>query len=532
MEDEASVKALVNDAAFKRGKELIKAKKLHEVEFVGEDCEKASAVCEGSGPGDSYYVSISIDPSDASKQPTYRCSCPAGRGMCKHVIALLLHRANHLHCLKNGASSSEIKGEEEEDLETLPTIEWVRNPVKVTPDPGARRALPAWMTAAAVEKPKKARASKKQKVEEEDGDEPQTSAGRKAPAARKAKSSKGKQKVDDAEEEVIDDEEPVKPAKKATARQTRNRGDDSDQGKDKPANKAADEAPGADAVKAAQRRSRKAESDEALPENTSGGVDMKGAFEAFCKRAPAPEVGKDQATKKSKRKLKKVVEDEEATDATLDELMCIAHQNLDHEDSPEAILTTNVEDKQYSPKPLAAGNVNGTSTQPAKKKAKLNDSMFALSGWKSKSAATAAENESGSSSSKAPTRESYEHERVSTVGRDEAGFAGSDRAQEEQTVSGAARLVSTDTLEDEMLGMLFGGYVPKKAPAPPQAMEANLQRPEPEVVPRPAIVPRDVMEAPARVAVEAPQSIEETRSIQPKPKKKSSLKDQIGMLLK
>ncbi|GAQ82395.1 hypothetical protein KFL_001100090 [Klebsormidium nitens] len=94
---EAIKKVAGNDGTFKRAIEVQASNKMTEIEFSGEQFIHGKAKCEGSSPRDVYILKFELDPSMPSARPQADCSCPsAQRGLCKHVVALLLTRADQI----------------------------------------------------------------------------------------------------------------------------------------------------------------------------------------------------------------------------------------------------------------------------------------------------------------------------------------------------------------------------------------------------------------------------------------------------
>ncbi|KAG6546177.1 hypothetical protein Mapa_012212 [Marchantia paleacea] len=188
----AKIKKLVFDSVFKRAQDIAASNSLLNISFEGDLLETCTADCIGSSSSDVYKLNVNI----IGAKVIGKCSCPASAkakdGLCKHVIALLLRRSDRL--LEKSASSSRAR--KQEDLmdeypierigspeEEVEKEELVASPSKLrkltnenalvtvvtrpTPKQStSKRALPAWMlgvvgSAAASGESSKASKSKK-----------------------------------------------------------------------------------------------------------------------------------------------------------------------------------------------------------------------------------------------------------------------------------------------------------------------------------------------------------------------------------
>ncbi|BBN18627.1 hypothetical protein MPTK1_8g04070 [Marchantia polymorpha subsp. ruderalis] len=577
----AKIKKLVFDSVFKRAQDIAASNSLLNISFEGDFLETCTADCKGSSSLDVYKLNIHI----IGAKVIGKCSCPASAkakdGLCKHVIAILLRRSDRL--LEKSASFSRARKqedfmdeypierigspEEEEEkgeLEASPsklrkpmTDENALVPVLTRQSPKhatSKRALPAWMlgvagyAAASGESSKASKPKKRAAVERPASQPPRPTKRTRRPSQPLKVTNDPDQEEDPGEVDVA---EPVE--------------DPFDE--DEPVVEDGDEAVELFSVKTRSGRSRKpmrptSRDEMEIQKQHAGEIECNKGDENVGTRKGKGK-GQPQPRTKSRRVVGKLIEVESdlsdnekvvspscndeggvLENVTDDDLMLLAQQHVANENGRISQGAPSAPDDNVSEKQL-----------PAKK-----SSRFSLNKWKeisSEKLDTGDFRSLTAGSLDLETLKEYTQNSSQILAEQSTQGAGDEDYPSVRTTSAAegdtftvhepidpAMSVDRDSVANDMLGLIFGSSlsacVVPKSPGPRTVVSSDIGGGRSNsgidadgfiaVKASPSYREASAGSAPKILPAAVTKNTEDL-SVEFKPKKKSSLKDKIKMLL-
>ncbi|CAM6091376.1 unnamed protein product [Calypogeia fissa] len=550
-----AIKSLVYDTVFKRAQEIAASEKLLSVVFEGEGLLKGTAECIGSSPSDVYKLSVSIDGASAVGD----CSCPAGKsaksGLCKHAVALLLRRLQEIQGTKSSPSGSPPE-------EVVTSIASQRDDITTRQDPkksadgrksmestvgqgsgppasSSKRALPAWMlgvVGSAAQTPSSIKAkSNKRAAEPKLPIPPPPPTKRSRRSGQPLKISNGSDKEDEDPGEVHDAVHDAAPMEKGHASEVTE--------EDKIPETIN---PPSEGATARERRRLRALKKEAIVVADDKGKEEVKRTRGRSDRAVSKEVVEQPVRATKRRRLaKKYVEEEEDSDGSEnaaahvvadasncfdlsdDELLLLAQEQLEKEkatEQPEDLtLTARVEP-------------NHEEKEPDSSQGKKTSSIFSMNKWKEMTsegrgaggvlslATDDLDLETLKSYSFAASSQSTSQSDNPALNADALAEPATSYQDIQIPTPTATGYHNSDAATD-MLNIFFGSSLSQVSQTVPKYSAAEVGLEAPTTL---SSVPEGVNVAPA----DPPARIDRAEvGGEFKPKKKSSLKDRVKMLL-